>query len=305
MLCCDRIEQFEEQGYLVVEDLLSAAELAECQAEIRRLHEVAAELERRGDPAARDFQHEPFAHGASPEALPVLRKIERTGRYSEALRRLAAHPRLVPILQALLGPKLLLFRSTLMLKPAFHGSAHGLHQDSSLWPMEPPTLVTVSIALNDATPENGCFQVIPGSHQWGLQQWGPIARDMDEPPAEREDLDLATRIDVPLAAGSALFFHSLLVHGSGPNRSPHPRNTALYAYFPSSVRYVPGANAPRAKTYRVIAGHGRRKSLTLCAEARAPRLPPVLYVAMRSAAQAARSGHWRGALRRFAQTETE
>jgi phytanoyl-CoA hydroxylase len=257
---------FLDQGYLVVEGLLSAEELAACQAEIRRLHHVAAELEASGDTASRDFQREPFARDASLGDLPVLRKIERTGRYSDVFHRLAAHPRLVATAQNLIGPDLLLFRSTLMLKPAFHGSAHGLHQDSAYWPMDPPTLVTVSIALNDATPQNGCFQVIPRSHQWGLQEWGHIARDKDEPLTDREDVDLSARIEVPLAAGSALFFHSLLVHGSGPNNSAQPRNTALYAYFPSSVRYVPGPNAPREMTYRVIAGHAGKEELTLVAD---------------------------------------
>ena len=43
-----------------------------------------------------------------------------------------------------------------------------------------------------------------------------------------------------LKAGDAVLFHSLTVHGSGPNTSPRPRHTALYAYFPPTVRYVPG-----------------------------------------------------------------
>jgi ectoine hydroxylase-related dioxygenase (phytanoyl-CoA dioxygenase family) len=152
-----------------------------------------------------------------------------------------------------------------MLKPAFHGSAHGLHQDSAYWPMDPPALVTVSIALDDATPENGCIQVIPGSHRWGLQAWGRIARDRDEPLTDREDVDLSGRVDVPLKAGSALLFHSLIVHGSGPNNSPRSRNTALYAYFPPTVRYVPGAGGPRQATYPVIAGLDGREELTLVA----------------------------------------
>ncbi|MBI1929851.1 phytanoyl-CoA dioxygenase family protein [Candidatus Poribacteria bacterium] len=154
-----------------------------------------------------------------------------------------------------------------MLKPAFHGSAHGLHQDSAYWPMEPPTLVTVSIALNDATPENGCFKVIPQSHKWGLQEWGRIARDKGELLTDRHDVDLSGQIEVPLSAGSALFFHSLMVHGSGPNNSPHSRNTALYAYFSPQVRYIPRGSGPREKAFPVVAGLGGRTELTLIAEA--------------------------------------
>jgi ectoine hydroxylase-related dioxygenase (phytanoyl-CoA dioxygenase family) len=197
----------------------------------------------------------------------VLRKIERTGRHSELFRRLAAHPGVLEVVTDLIGPDLLLFRSTLMLKPAFHGSQHGLHQDSAYWPMEPPTLVTVSIALNDATPENGCFQIIPQSHRWGLQEWGRIARAAGEAITDRGDVDLSGRVELPLTAGSVLFFHSLLVHGSGPNRSSSPRNTALYAYFPPTVRFVPRPNGPQEMTVPVVAGMGGREEVTLAAAA--------------------------------------
>ena len=264
---------FEEEGYLIVENLLSPQELAECQAEVRRLHTLAAELEGKGENG--HFQREPYAknesqvlaaRGVEDDRLPVLRKAENTRQYSEVFRRLSVHPELIQAVQNLLGPDLLLFRSTLMFKPAFHGSAHGIHQDSAYWPMEPPMLVTVSIALNDATPENGCFKVIPQSHKWGLQSWGHIARKQDESLTDHEELDFSEQIDVPLSAGSALFFHSLMAHGSGPNQSPNPRNTALYAYFSPQVRYVPRNGTPERKSFPVAAGLDGKEELTLVAE---------------------------------------
>lgn len=245
---------FEQQGYLIVPDLLSRGEVAECQREVQRLHQLAADLEASQDPLSNHFQREPFSQAPNHNGLPVLRKIENTRALSPCFTQLAAHPRLVAIVQSLLGADLLLFRSTLMLKPAFHGSAHALHQDSAYWPMEPPALVTASIALDDATPDNGCIKVIPGSHHWGLQEWGHIAQEQEAPLTNRDDIDRSRQIDVPLAAGSAVLFHSLMVHGSGPNQTDRPRNTALYAYFSPHVRYVPGTNGPQSKSFPVIAG---------------------------------------------------
>ncbi len=245
---------FQQQGYLIVPDLLSRGEVAECQREVQRLHQLAADLEASQDPISNHFQREPFSSAPNHNGLPVLRKIENTRALSPCFTQLAAHPRLVAIVQSLLGADLLLFRSTLMLKPAFHGSAHALHQDSAYWPMEPPALVTASIALDDATPDNGCIKVIPGSHHWGLQEWGHIAQQQEAPLTNRDDIDRTRQIDVPLAAGSAVLFHSLMVHGSGPNQTDRPRNTALYAYFSPHVRYVPGANGPQSKSFPVIAG---------------------------------------------------
>ncbi len=262
---------FEKEGYLVVENLLSTAEIETCQAEIHRLHQFAAGQESdaetdRAELARRHVQHEPFAKDETQgNSLPVLRKAENTRQYSEVFRDLAQHPKLIRVVQGLIGTDLLLFRSTLMFKPAFHGSSHGLHQDSAYWPMEPPRLVTVSIALNDATPENGCFKVIPRSHLWGIQSWGHIARQQDAELTDRKEV-AEQQMDVPLSAGSVLFFHSLMVHGSGPNTTPKPRNTALYAYFSPQVRYVPKDGKPREKAFPVVAGLGGKTELTLVAQ---------------------------------------
>ncbi len=262
---------FEKEGYLVVENLLSSTEVATCQAEIQRIHQFSAGQESSSEKAVADLarrhvQREPFAKDkAQGDSLPVLRKAENTREYSEVFRNLAQHPKLIQVVQNLIGTDLLLFRSTLMFKPAFHGSSHGLHQDSAYWPMEPPNLITVSIALNDATPENGCFKVIPRSHLWGMQEWGGIARQQDAALTDKPEV-AKQQMDVPLTAGSALFFHSLMVHGSGPNTSPNPRNTALYAYFSPNVRYAPNGGKPAERTFPVVAGLGGKTELTLVAQ---------------------------------------
>ena len=213
---------FEEQGYLIVEDLLSDDELDACRHEIERLHALAAELDEAGKPEARQFQREPHAGVAQrDDGLPVLRKVENTGNYSDLFGDLARHSRLVPVIQGLIGDDLLLFRSTLMLKPAHHGSAHALHQDSAYWPMDPPTLVTVSIALNNATPENGCIQVIPGSHK----SCYPM------PHSVRTCNERAPIRHIPMRAGSVLFFLGGTVgHGAYRWEAESPRRTALFTY---------------------------------------------------------------------------
>ena len=133
---------FEKEGYLIVEDLLSAEEVKKCQTEIHKLHQFAAGQESDGEEeraeiARRHVQREPFAKDETQgNNLPVLRKAENTRQYSEVFRNLAQHPKLISVVQELTGSEdLLLFRSTLMFKPAFHGSSHGLHQDSAYWPM--------------------------------------------------------------------------------------------------------------------------------------------------------------------------
>ena len=263
MTAAEQKQQFDAEGYLIVEDVLSEAELQTCQAEIANLHGVVADLEKRQDPALKHFQREPYAKDKEQDGLPVLRKIEQTREFSSVFKDLAAHPKLISVVQNLIGLDLLLFRSTLMLKPAFHGSAHAFHQDSAYWPMDPPALVTVSIALTESTSENGCIQVIPGSHKWGMQEWGLIAQDTDKAQANRSDIDTSGAIEAPLKAGSVVMFHSLTVHGSGPNKSAKARNTALYAYFPPTVKLVARGNESTSRTFPVISGLDGKESLIM------------------------------------------
>ena len=117
-------EFFDENGYMVVRGCLSAREVSECAVAVRELHERAA----RGEPGS--FGFETLARDQlTVDGLPILRKIEQTGELSPVFHRLAEHPTLIRAWQNAIGDdNLLLFRSTLMLKPAEHGSAHALHQ---------------------------------------------------------------------------------------------------------------------------------------------------------------------------------
>jgi ectoine hydroxylase-related dioxygenase (phytanoyl-CoA dioxygenase family) len=238
-----------------------------CETEIECLHKLGADYKVLGDERGKQFQIEPYAKSEEQDGLPILRKIEQIRDFSDVFKDLSRHPRLIEVVRSLLGDDLLLFCSTLMLKLANQGSAHSFHQDSAYWSLRPPSLVTVSIALTESTSENACIQVIPSSHEWGMQEWGYIARPYDQSLSNREDLDTSNVMEVPLKAGSALMFHSLVVHGSGPNRSPRLRYTALYAYFPPTVQYISKGGSAAERTIPVVSGLEGREELTLIAEA--------------------------------------
>ena len=94
---------FFDQGYLAVEGVVSPDELVACEEEIRKLHGLAAKLAARGDARSGHFQREPYAKDKRQDGLPVLRKIEQTRDFSEVFKNLAAHPKLVPVVQNLIG----------------------------------------------------------------------------------------------------------------------------------------------------------------------------------------------------------
>jgi phytanoyl-CoA hydroxylase len=137
-------------------------------------------------------------------------------------------------MQDLIGPDIKLFRDALMMKPPRHGSAKPYHQDSAYWQIDPPDLVSAWIALDDATLENGCMRVIPGSHRWGVVEH----RHLQDYQVDEAALDTSTEVAVSLNAGGCLFFHSLLLHATAPNSSPYPRRSMIISVMSARSRYT-------------------------------------------------------------------
>jgi ectoine hydroxylase len=161
---------------------------------------------------------EPFAH-----LSPALRDWALDARCTEPARDLIG------------GAEPVLFTEKLNLKRPRHGGVNPLHQDFPYWNGVVPDATQVATAmvfLDDATLENGCLQVVPGSHRDG--EW---KRRTDGDEFGRNEIDAAAYPDpglVPLelAAGSVVFFGSLLVHQSAPNTSDRERRALLWSYQP-------------------------------------------------------------------------
>ena len=151
----------------------------------------------------------------------------------------ATQPAFLDIVEQLIGPDIILWASTVFCKPAREGLEVPWHQDGQYWPIRPRATVTMWIALDDSTVENGCMRVIPGSHRMG---------DFTHEVSDREDLvlnnvlndsrvDLATARDVVLEAGQFSLHDIEIVHGSQPNRSACRRAGLAIRYMPSTSHY--------------------------------------------------------------------
>lgn len=131
------------------------------------------------------------------------------------------------------------FHSKLMQKEPKVGGAWEWHQDYGYWYknqfMFPDQLISVMVALTDANKENGCLQVIKGSHKLGRINHGfageQVGADMVMVNNALKSMDL---IYSELEAGDALFFHSNLLHRSEANSSEHPRWSIISCYSSQS-----------------------------------------------------------------------
>ncbi len=131
------------------------------------------------------------------------------------------HPRFRAITRELIGPEVSIYRGMFMNKPALRGTYLPYHQDGgSQWQLDRDPSVTIWTALDDATVENGCMQVIPGSHKLGL-----LSERGHTITPEQENLYAPDDKSVYLEAkaGEAILLHNLLLHRSGVNTIDRPR----------------------------------------------------------------------------------
>ncbi len=225
---------FEREGYLLLRGVLDGKELAALDRDLTRVAEQHVST----PPVGEGIDLEPSQD--ERRATPTFRKIGGLSTLSDNFRGLVAHPRILATLGAVLDNEVYLYRDVIMMKPARVGREKPWHQDSVYWPWRPMNLVSVMTALDDATVENGCLQIIPGSHKQSLQHYGGELRlDLTA------DLQARTRY-APLRAGDALVFHSLTLHASQPNRSERDRRVCIFAYRPGDLEYLGEGDPPDA-----------------------------------------------------------
>jgi ectoine hydroxylase len=157
--------------------------------------------------------------------------------YNEAYRRLSRHPRLIEPAMQLLGGPVYVHQFKLNAKAAFDGDIWQWHQDYGTWSrddlMPEPRAMNLAVFLDEVSEFNGPLMLIPGSHKGGVIEAGHDVVTTSYPlwtidKATIARLVAAGGITAPKGpAGSGLFFHCNLVHGSPSNMSPWHR-TIVY-----------------------------------------------------------------------------
>lgn len=211
------VSQFERDGYCIFRNVIDQDLAAEARQHVTWL------LERHPDLRPEQLGH--TLMGEDPFWV-----------------RLISDPRLLDIAQAFIGPDIALFASHYIAKPPGDGQPVLWHQDGAFWPLEPMEVVTLWLAADASTTENGCVQVVPGTQHLNLQE---MRRSTEKPnvlnaelPVESGVFDESQAVDIVLAPGDVEVHHPNIVHGSRPNTSTRWRRGLTIRYIPTSTRIV-------------------------------------------------------------------
>jgi hypothetical protein len=232
---------YDRDGYVIVPGLFDREETALLRAAMER------------DPAIRGhFYDRADAEGA-------VTRMVTWNQPGDGVYGLAARSeKLVDTMEHLLGGEVYHYHSKLAAKEPREGGAWEWHQDYGYWYHNGclfPLMASAMIALDRATRDNGCLQILRGSHQLGridhgLLEGGQVGADLTR--VEQAQKRLET-VHVELDPGDALLFHCNTLHRSDRNRSPERRWTMICCYNAARndpyrdhhhPRYTPLAKVP-------------------------------------------------------------
>ena len=215
-------DDYEQQGFVVVDELFEKGEVAEFQRVTNELVEQSGSL-RKSD---QQFDLEP----GHSEANPRVQRIKVPHKRSEVFGRAVRNPKLLQMLKVLLGENVRFRNSKLNIKAAHGGSAVDWHQDWAFYPHTNPDLLAVGIMIDDIDEDNAPLMVVPQSHlgkTLNHHHKGIFSGSVD---LKNEDIDISTAVKITGKAGSARFHHVKTLHGSSPNFSNRPRRLLLFEF---------------------------------------------------------------------------
>ena len=209
---------YERDGYIVLENVFTQEQCGNLKKEVKRiLDEVANRVEWESNETTGD--NDPRKNGV----------FVGLAQNSAVFHELARNETVVDALKQLIGEDIQFLSDKVVFKNASTDFGSPWHQDWPYW--KGSHKVSVWIALDPATPVNGCLKVVPGSHKKQIEHNGDAADGKGFTNRIRPDSINESEVKpLPVQAGSAVIFHDLLLHASYANTSGKDRWAIISTY---------------------------------------------------------------------------
>lgn len=149
------------------------------------------------------------------------------------------------LVEPIIGPNIALWSSHFICKDPYTGRATPWHEDSAYWQGRfdrYENIVTVWLALDRSTRENGCMRVIPGTHTNGFSEYEQVDHSRHTFGSQIKAVDESRAVDFELEPGEASLHDARIVHGAAANTSPMRRCGYTMRYIPTSLELIPERN---------------------------------------------------------------
>ena len=236
----EQLTDYEKNGFLFLESFFSDAETKTMRREIYQIRDQY-----------RTSDREEVIREPGSEEIRSIFAVHRTNSYFE---KLVNDPRLLDIVQYLLGSDVYIHQSRINYKQGFNGKEFYWHSDFETWHVEDgmPRMraVSISIALSDNYVFNGPLMLIQGSHKHFVSCVGKTPENHYKQSLKKQEYGVPDHdslrwlvdqggISVPTGpAGSVLLFECNIMHGSNSNITPYGRNNLFFVYNSVKNRLV-------------------------------------------------------------------
>lgn len=227
------VDFYRDNGFLVIEDALSLHEVDELRAETLAIC--------RAERGALGGVTTPEPHESDDDVMRRYLCIHFPHKISAVMERALSHPAIVETLTRTVSPNVKCMQSMLFIKAAGK-PGQAWHQDEIYIPTRDRSLTGGWIALDDATVENGCLWVIPGSHRPGVLYMQAEHHDRRFDcawEAQRFPYSNDDAVPVEVKAGSIVFFNGYLLHRSLPNYASSGYRRSLVNHYMSAESFLP------------------------------------------------------------------
>lgn len=216
------IARYREDGFVVVENVLSQDDVADLRRVTDELVEKSRFVREHNDVYDLEPTHSPQE--------PRVRRIKTPHLQHAVYDRIMRHPNILAVLQKLVSPAIRFDTAKLNMKAAGYGAAVEWHQDWAFYPHTNDDLCAVGVMMDDCEMENGPLLCVPGSHKGPVYDHhsdGVFCGAMDP---TKVDVDFSKAVACTGRAGSISVHHVRTIHGSAVNTSSKPRRLLLFQY---------------------------------------------------------------------------
>lgn len=239
LLTTEQRQFYEENGFLVIKNLVSHKDIDDFREVFEKV--CKKELTAPGMVVMRDVAI------AKSEYVPDQKAITKVQDFQElpGLFRYCSLPQILQYVECFIGPNIMSMHTMLINKPPDAGkktSRHPMHQDLHYFPFRPADrIVCAWTAMERIDRSNGCLVVLPGTHKGVLKQhdypeWEGGVNKMYH---GVRDYDASIpRVHLTMEKGDTVFFHPILIHGSGMNRTAGFRKAISCHYASSDCYYI-------------------------------------------------------------------
>ena len=240
-------DAFWRDGFLVVENAVTAAQLAALRSEITDWVEASRAHKAPFGPPCVDGRPR-FDMGTEHSAeKPALRRINNPSDISDAYLEVMRDSRMTDMVADLIGPDVKFHHCKINLKLTGAKTEVLYHQDFAYTPHTNDDVVTALLFLDDIDETNGALTVVPGSHKGPMYSLFDGARFTGAVAPETEQTLLAQSIPCYGPAGAVCLMHTKLAHGSSANAGNKPRGLYICVY--SAADAIPIARNPMPSTH--------------------------------------------------------